>query len=1305
VEIRRGEVIGGRFAIDRLAGSGGMGAVYRAVDRRDGAVVALKLLHGYDARAAERFANEASVLSQLAHPGIVGYVDHGATLEGQPFLAMEWIDGEDLGARLARGEGARLGVAASVALVRAVAAALGAAHAGGIVHRDLKPSNVMLVGGALDRVKVLDFGIARSAHATRALTATGVVMGTPGYMAPEQLRSTRRVDARADVFALGALLYECLTGRPAFAGDHPLAILAKLLLEEAPRAGEIDPAVPPALDALLARMLAKDPDARPADAAAVAAELASIEGDLGSEPVAHLEDHRGGGPEGASSVLPGGAALTRSEQRLLCFILAAAGADSADGPTAPTVAASAVDHAERELAEALALQGARAEWLPGGVVLVALEGGGSATDQAARAARCALSLRRMLPEMPIALVTGRGDARGSLPVGAVIDRAAELLEGARGRSGVVLDTLTRALLDVRFDVAEGPRGLELLDERAIGEETRTLLGRPSPCVGRDRELRALGDLLEECVEEGVARVALVTAPPGAGKSRLRSELCRRVRREHPEVTLWAGRGDLLGTGSAFGLIASALRGAAGILGGEPLEERRAKLAARVALHVAEPERARVAEFLGEIVGAPFPDEASPRLQAARGSAGVMADQIRVAWQALVSAECAAGPLLLVLEDLHWGDLPSIKLVDLALRELSGRPLMVLALARPEVHEVFPRLWAERDRAEIRLGELTRRAAESLVRHALGAAASAPIVAALVDRAGGNAFYLEELIRAVAEGHGDALPDTVLAMAESRLLALPAEARRVLRAASVFGELFWEGAVTSLLGGGEARGTEASSARAVLAELVDREVVLRREASAFPGEVEYGFRHALLRDGAYAMLGADDRALGHRLAAAWLTRAGEGDPMVLAGHHERGGEPARAVSFFRRAAEQALRGHDLDGADARAARGLACGATGQDEVALLLVHAAASSWRGDFDAAERHAGEVLARATPGTRAWYWALAGRAAANGFRGRTDRLLESLTLAAGVDPTPDGAPGLVAALGALTPMALAMGQVDVGVALLDRMEQIGAGIAERDPLCRAWLDNGRSARAHMVEGDVWVALVLLRRAVEGFAEAGDRRYLALMRQREGELYLALGALVPAEDSLRAALASQGQTGLGSGRTRMVLAAVLLQRGAVDEAIALATGLLTDPIAQQGMAGRTPLLVVLSSGHLARGDLAAAEGMALAAIASAREGTLDRRLSLSALADVRLAQGRPAEALAAAREGLAGAPARPHDTVRSRLLLAEALALGGAEGAAALAAARDRLLEGAGRIGDPELQRSYLELIPVHARTLMLAR
>src|SRR3954470_9074941 len=197
-----------RFEIECQIASGGMGDVFRGRDRTSGMAVAIKVVTEARAPHTARFAREIELLAELSHPGIVRHVAHGETAAGQLFLAIEWLEGEDLLHRLQRGP---LAMADAVALATRVAAALGAAHARGVVHRGLKPSNLFLPGGHIDQVKVLDFGIAHREDRTQ-LTRTGAMIGTPGYMAPEQARSNAPTDARADVFALGCVLFQCLTG-------------------------------------------------------------------------------------------------------------------------------------------------------------------------------------------------------------------------------------------------------------------------------------------------------------------------------------------------------------------------------------------------------------------------------------------------------------------------------------------------------------------------------------------------------------------------------------------------------------------------------------------------------------------------------------------------------------------------------------------------------------------------------------------------------------------------------------------------------------------------------------------------------------------------------------------------------------------------------------------------------------------------------------------------------------------------------------------------------------------------------------
>ncbi len=265
-----GTIFADRCEALRKASSGGMGPVYRARDRGDGVDVALKILRGEDAHDVERFTREATILAGLSHRGIVRYIAHGSTTGGEHYIAMEWLDGEDLSARLSR---RGLSIQESLAVVRLAAEALAFAHARGLVHRDLKPSNLFLVRGDVARIKVVDFGIARLGRESQRLTRTGALLGTPGYMAPEQIQGPPAYDPRADVFALGCVLFECLTGRPAFEGMNAMSVLAKILLQEVPRARSLRPAIPARLDDLVARMMARDPQERPRDGAAVAHEI------------------------------------------------------------------------------------------------------------------------------------------------------------------------------------------------------------------------------------------------------------------------------------------------------------------------------------------------------------------------------------------------------------------------------------------------------------------------------------------------------------------------------------------------------------------------------------------------------------------------------------------------------------------------------------------------------------------------------------------------------------------------------------------------------------------------------------------------------------------------------------------------------------------------------------------------------------------------------------------------------------------------------------------------------------------------
>ncbi|HEY5920455.1 MAG TPA: AAA family ATPase, partial [Kofleriaceae bacterium] len=1058
------------------------------------------------------------------------------------------------------------------------------------------------------------------------------------------------------------------------------------------------------------RTLSKQPDQRPRDGAQLASELAAVGSISGTERPANANV----------------AALTATERRMLCVVLIDVGkpeqpvdldATRESEPslevqmTMPSTpgagAGDTIAESQRpELAplrEAAEAHGARLQRLVDGSLVVTLLGTGGTADQVMQAARCGLALKALLPQTAMALATGRGVMAGRWPVGEAIDRAASLLNAARRAATHLMrvDEVTAGLLDTRFDVGGDEAGLYLVSERDVVQATRTLLGKPTPCVGRDRELGVLIGLFEEVVAEPMSRAVLVTGAAGIGKSRVRYELLGRIKQRVEPVEIWIGRGDPLRTGSPFGMIAPALRRAAGILDGEPVEVRRQKLRARVMRNTSSEPR-RTVLFLGELVGIPFPDDESVELRAARHDSQLMADQVRRAFEHFLEIETAAQPVVIVLEDLHWGDLPTTKLIDSALRALPDRPWLAIAFARPDVHELFPRLWEDRGVQELRLDELTRRGAEKLVRQVLGEQATETLIGRLVEQAGGNAFYLEELIRAVAEGKGDVMPETVLAVVQGRLERLEVDARRLLRAASLFGQQFWRGGVTKLLGG-EARD---SSVRAWIDELVERELVGKVAMSRFPAEHEYQFRHAIVREAAYAMLTDSDRTLGHRLAGEWLQYAGETEAMVLAEHFERGAAPTRAALWFRPAVEQALAAGDFRAAVQRAERGVACGATGETLGLLRRAQGEAHKWCGDFIEAERFSLEAMTLLLHGSGPWFAAAGEAAEACGKLGDVEQLA---VIARALTDAPDLEGELAARVTATATCAFQLynhGKYQLAATMVEQIDRVAGEV--RDPLILARIHQTRSSRA-MFAGDAGAYVVSEQAAALAFEQAGDLRYACMQHGHVGYAYLEIGAYAEAERWLRQALAGGQRMGLQNviATAKHNLGRALQHQGRLDEAVTIETEAIDAFVAQGDRrlesASRNYLANILAT----RGELSTAEDLMRQALQTVQAAS--RPSLLADLASILLRRGKQQEALIAAREAydlfdaLGGVE---EGESQIRLMLAETLQARGEVGTAreAIRRARERLLERASKITDTEWRKSFLANLPENARTLQLA-
>jgi serine/threonine protein kinase len=287
-----GRIVADRYHIERLLGQGGVGAVYEATRLEDGRRIAIKLvLRAYagDDAVVSRFAREAKAASAARSPHIVEVFDSGV-FEGQPFLVMELLVGEDLGARLKRLR--RLSEPETVHVALQIVSGLIAAHAAGVVHRDLKPDNVILTerdGDALF-VKIVDFGTSKIIpHSGRtaplALTHRGVVVGTPLYMSPEQAEARSDVDERGDLYSVGAIAFECLSGRPPHVGESDELVLASIRSTTAPALRSVEPGVSSELAALVDKALARDRTARFASAREMREALVAL---APNDPAANL---------------------------------------------------------------------------------------------------------------------------------------------------------------------------------------------------------------------------------------------------------------------------------------------------------------------------------------------------------------------------------------------------------------------------------------------------------------------------------------------------------------------------------------------------------------------------------------------------------------------------------------------------------------------------------------------------------------------------------------------------------------------------------------------------------------------------------------------------------------------------------------------------------------------------------------------------------------------------------------------------------------------------------------------------------
>lgn len=1307
-----GTVIANRFVISALAGTGGMSSVYKAHDLYTASPVALKFLHPEDSQGLmqRRFGRESAIIAQLHHAGIPRWVTSGKAKDGRDYLAMEWLNGESLSSRLERSP---LTVRECQSLLEQVASVLACIHQKEIVHRDIKPSNLFLCDSGLDRVVVLDFGIARRGNPGRqtAITDGSTLVGTVGYASPEQVCGAKDVTPASDIYSLGRVAYECLMGRDPRPVRHIAAAIVRTLQEEQPPLHEVCLRVPQSLSRLIGRMLAKAPAQRIQDGPGLLHELRAL------GPLQDL---------GAPRYFEGVSAAERADLRLHTVVLAVNAATAAGDLSAlPSFGEEGSAGLQQEPAETLPNLGAEPFLFPDGSLLLKVPLESSVHDQAARAARCALLLKTRWPAADVAVATGRGQSIGPAIVGEVLDRAVALVNSARARlpasaqlaaaaaSCVWVEPLSAALLERSFVLQPVDGGALLTGESPPTEFVSPVLGRHPPCLGRDPELMSLNAMLAHCQDESQAQAVLVTAPVGIGKTRLRQEFMLRLKSAAQPPTVLLGIAQSISPGAPYALLGYGLRRFLGMKASANASPADDRLLAGCIEALGDARGHAVAPFLAELCGLRWQGPESPELRAARSDPKTMAEQLLETLTSLVEAWCCRGPLVWILEDLQWGDLLSVRLIGALLRRLRDRPLMVLALARPEVKSVFPAVHEWSMLKEWPLKPLSRAASERLIHFILADKLTPSAVSELARQSGGNVLFLEELIRSASLEKESAGVNTALVMLQARLQHLDPQARLVLCRASIFGERFWRSGLLAISSTNSSEDVDAA-----LQHLAKSELIAVRPHSAHAHDVEFCFRHSLVHEAVYGLLSDAQRLEWHARAGAYLASTDPEDSLAVAEHFTRSSEPHLGTPFFAETARRLLEGGDSQSARRCAERGLACQRDSWAEHeperhlrGLLLHILARTQYQSlDLDAALQAGEEALRLLPTGSADWSQAFQAQFSVSLIRGQHALLRRLAAQFLAVEPQPAALASYAESGGTLLMIYSHAGQRAAALATLSRMRAVCRSSAEEDPVVAVWMDLGEFQVFRLLEGAPGPAWVASQRGSAAAAQTRNQSLISLAEYNLAICELELGQ-TGAEARLRSAISLLAKTrGENSQANALTWLALLLSGRPehAEEAARLAEAQLA--LAKQKKSGVFSGLaqLALSRTYSATHRLRDAEAAALEAMELLEEAPPFQVGSYAQLVQLRLWAGELSAAQQAAEEGL-------HKLERLggngwmdlalRLMAGEVeLASGRQErGRAALASALEALRIRAEQIPDPALRACYLSQVPENRRLLAL--
>ncbi|MFN8531115.1 MAG: protein kinase [Anaerolineae bacterium] len=933
----------GPYQILEKIGQGGMAAVYRARQQSVERDVALKVILrdiAGDPTAIQRFQREAKLIARLEHPHILPVYDFDGG-HSPPYIVMRYLDGGTLKDWMVQG---RLPHYEVVHLIQQICSALDYAHRQGIIHRDIKPSNILIdrEGNAF----VSDLGLARlTIHDSegKQITETGMLMGTPDYMSPEQAIGLDDVDHRTDIYALGVMLFEMLAGSLPFTAASGTLMLVQHLQTPAPSILDFDPTLSPAIEGVLLRVLAKDKEDR-YQSAQEFGEAASEA--LGITSTRSLMRSRDAGAHAIRHPRSSGKAdsrVTLSEQNKTVVVLNANAAeysamlDQAVGAEAARQAMSDLWTAAEQLIEDY-----------GGRLLthtdyelLALWGTESAReDDSEQAIRAALGLQTILRELGSPFIT---DSE-LLPLNIGIHRGLALLSphkkgGALSASGATMGFTNRLMQNaegailISHDVFRQVLGVfDILEEEPLkvrGRAERILTyritaakahalhiplrgveGVETPMVGRESEFKLLQRALLTAVEDSETQVITIVSEAGIGKSRLFFEFDKWSELRPEEYESFNGRATPATTQRPYALLRDVIFTRFEVMGDDPPETALRKIEYGIFELVGwRDERAALIAYLVGVIAAD-----DPHFEVLLSEATEARRRARLSFIQFITTLAKIAPVIFKLEDIHHADDASLDLLnDLFLADDTVQ-LLVIACARPTLYERRPS-WGSGQpfHTRVDLKPLDKRESRELVLAILEQVPEVPRVLrdVLVERA----EETRSIGRIGQNAHDDAyvkvkkhwrveidrlgmlnVPLTLAGLLETRFDTLFFPEKLTLQRASVIGRLFYDTALISL---DAVDDTHLRDLPAVLGKLVERGFIYKRETSAFAGSVEYIFASAMLRDTLYDRLLERQRRLYHAGAAAWMAALEQPDDYLplIADHYEKAGKTEHAATYL------------------------------------------------------------------------------------------------------------------------------------------------------------------------------------------------------------------------------------------------------------------------------------------------------------------------------------------------------------------------------------------------------------------------